>query len=248
VWAAGGGKDGESHVREALGALIRHEAFKGLVSFLPASPASEPALVAEVLTPHPRARDAASGQGDPRPIFFPAVEAGSEFGFAVIAPSLPEGISREEIGEVLEAAAAWLREAVTTEGVGAKTGAGYGWFEIDPQAEERRRAEMEAQAQREADEAAQRQKKAEEKAAEEARIAAMSPEERIAEEIGTLSQQDFAEFAKKLGEKSGEEQRAFLKALLAKEQKDTRKRWKKNKADLWSSLSEIAAKHNINLP
>jgi len=33
----------------------------------------------------------------------------------------------------------WLRAAITEQGIGAKTGAGYGWFIIDPRAEEKRR-------------------------------------------------------------------------------------------------------------
>jgi len=78
-------------------------------------------------------------------------------------------------------------------------------------------------------------------------IALASPEEQAAAEIAGLSEQEFAEFAKSLGEKSVEHQRAFLQLLASKPHKETRKRWKKKKADLWTSVIEVADKLKIDL-
>jgi CRISPR type III-B/RAMP module RAMP protein Cmr6 len=134
LWAADG--DGLL-LREAGDPFAQNDSFKGLLSFLPAYPASTPEIIAEVLTPHPRASLAAQGKGDPRPIFFPAVKEGSTFGFAIVASRSPEGAP---VAKVLKQAGIWLRTAITAQGIGAKTGAGYGWFIINPQAEQARRA------------------------------------------------------------------------------------------------------------
>lgn len=135
VWAAGD----ERMVADAVKSLTECASFRGLLSFLPAQPTEEPKIMAEVLTPHPRAVDAARGSGEPRPIFFPAVKEGSMFGFAVIACWSPEGAP---VKDVLKQAGVWLRTAITEQGIGAKTGGGYGWFIIDAQSEEMRRKAM----------------------------------------------------------------------------------------------------------
>ncbi|MCB1134370.1 MAG: type III-B CRISPR module RAMP protein Cmr6, partial [Verrucomicrobiae bacterium] len=136
AWAAQGDRDAVLSARDSF---TRAESFRGVLSFLPAYPTSEPRIVAEVLTPHPRADRAASGKDEPRPLFFPAVAAGSSFGFAILATWRPANV---DFRELLDQAGEWLRSAITTTGIGAKTGAGYGWFVIDPAAEEARRREM----------------------------------------------------------------------------------------------------------
>ena len=95
------------------------ERHSGSVAFLQALPAnSEWKMTVDVLTSH---------QGcdtkNPVPVFFPAVEAGAVFDF-MIAPT-----ARTEDGD-LEFAERYLKLALTENGVGAKTAAGYGWFEI----------------------------------------------------------------------------------------------------------------------
>lgn len=241
TWAAGGDKDA---VRSARDSFTKSETFRGILSFLPAYPTTEPEIMAEVLTPHPRADLAASGKGDPRPLFFPAVREGSSFGFALLTTWLPEGV---DVAEVLQQAGGWLKSAITTNGIGAKTGAGYGWFVIDPAAEEKRRAEMAAIERRAQEQAEAEALAAAEKQAEADRLAAMSPEQKAAESVAQLNQEQFAEFAKNLADKDEVEQRAFFTVLLSKEHKETRKRWQKKKEDLWASLSEVAGKLNISL-
>lgn len=241
-WAAGG----DELIHEALGKFSDVTEFKGLLSFLPAKPASTRNLtiVAEVNTPHPGARDGAQGRGNPRPLFFPAVEAGSSFGFAVLAQRQVDGVVASE---VLASAVDWLQEAITGNGVGAKTGSGYGWFEIDIEAEARRREEMEqaeaAAAKKEEERALAEKAKAEE----EARLASLSPHDLAMEEIGNLSQQEFAEYAKSLADKEESQQRAFLEVLGSTNHKKDRKRWKKMKPELWDSLKSVAANLNMEL-
>jgi hypothetical protein len=221
------------------------DSFKGVVSFLPAYPTSEPEILAEVLTPHPNAAKAAAGDEEPHPIFFPAVREGSCFGFAILAAWLPPMV---EVDEVLNQANEWLQEAVTTNGIGAKTGAGYGWLAIDPEAEVKRRETMQAFEQKARAQAETEARDAAEKRARADRLAAMSPEEQAAESVSQLNQEQFAEFARKLPEKSEMEQRGFLKVLLTKEHKETRKRWQKNKPDIWNPVSQTASKLQILLP
>ena len=93
----------------------------GAVSFLPAIPADkEWTLVVDVLNSH---RD--SDDKNPIPVFFPAVERGAKFRFAV-APVVGRGTP-----ETLNFAVEMLKSGLTSCGVGAKTAAGYGWFISD---------------------------------------------------------------------------------------------------------------------
>jgi CRISPR type III-B/RAMP module RAMP protein Cmr6 len=241
VWAA---QDNKQLVAEAGAPFTRNDLFKGTLSFLPAYPSEVPKIVAEVLTPHPRAQEAARGQGDPRPIFFPAVEKGSSFAFAIIGSWLPDGV---DLSEVLEQAGQWLRSAITSQGIGAKTGAGYGWFEIDPVAEEQRRELMAELARK----AAETKRKADDleraAAAERDRRASLSPEQVEAEAIMSLSQQQITDFAKALLSKTELQQRAFLSFVLTPALKTDRKRWKDKKPEIWNPIAETASKLGIPL-
>jgi len=114
------------------------EARQGAVSYLPAYPVSANArLEYEVCTPH--YRDYYSGNGknpqaldteNPIPNLFPAVARGVEFKFSLLARSAR--YSDTDASELLDLAVLCLREALTTRGVGAKTAAGYGWFNEVP--------------------------------------------------------------------------------------------------------------------
>lgn len=242
TWAVQGDRDS---VLSARSSFTRADSFRGALSFLPAYPTKEPKIVAEVLTPHPRADKAASGQGDPRPLFFPAVAEGSSFGFAILATWRPENV---DFRELFDQAGEWLRSAITSTGIGAKTGAGYGWFVIDPAAEETRRKEMAALEAKVRLKAENEAHAAVMKKAEEARLAALSPEQLAAEAVRQLNAEQFADLAKNLGGKEEAEQRAFFDVLLGKEQKETRKRWKTKKPEIWSGIAEVAAKLQIPLP
>ena len=95
----------------------------GSVAFLMAIPENNNwKVVPDVLTSHH-----GSDTQNPTPVFFPAVEAGATFRFT-IAPT-----SRVKDGD-LEFAVKCLKTALSENGVGAKTAAGYGWFKIQENA------------------------------------------------------------------------------------------------------------------
>jgi CRISPR-associated protein Cmr6 len=126
---AGGVSDAQAIAQEA-GA----QDFKGCACFLPAYPTTAPTLVVDMVNPHypeyySGKRQVAEDNESPIPNYFPAVEAGSAFGFAVMLNRVPilAGITR---GNLLGQVKQWLERAVTRKGVGAKTAAGYGWFEL----------------------------------------------------------------------------------------------------------------------
>ena len=120
----------------------------GCVAFLPAYPeAGVGRLEVEVATCHhakyyqskePGAK--AADDESPKPVFFPAVAAGVTFRFTLVP-------LRGCTPERLEDARRWLLRALIINGAGAKTAAGYGWFEdvtAEVQADlERQRAEAE---------------------------------------------------------------------------------------------------------
>jgi CRISPR-associated protein Cmr6 len=64
----------------------------------------------------------ASDTEEPVPVIFPAVAAGHVFTFAVLP-------LRDCTSELLSMARTWLVDGLKTFGLGAKTAAGYGWFE-----------------------------------------------------------------------------------------------------------------------
>ncbi len=117
----------------AFAASLETKEFKGIASFLPAYPTEPPTLIVDMVNPHHRDYYRMNGQRpptddeSPRPNYFPAVEVGSAFGFAVVLNRLPSGCQFTS-AELLAAIRGWLERAVTSKGAGAKTGAGYGWF------------------------------------------------------------------------------------------------------------------------
>lgn len=154
--------------------------FAGNVSFLPGYPVDvagaelpmrQPTfgtLELDVVTCHHPAyyrdyrddRLAATDDEDPNPVVFPAVAAGHVFAFA-IRPL--RGCSADH----LTRARNWLAEGLATFGLGAKSAAGYGWFDTSPAIGEavgrHLRARAEAQRrEREAQAEKERQRQAEE--------------------------------------------------------------------------------------
>lgn len=107
---------------------------KGCVTFLPGLPLGTPKLVVDMINSHypkyyqGRSKKATDDE-NPVPNYFPAVEAGSAFGFALVVEGLPENC---EVGTeaILAQARAWLEAAITQKGAGAKAAAGYGWFQV----------------------------------------------------------------------------------------------------------------------
>ncbi|MFO1498739.1 MAG: type III-B CRISPR module RAMP protein Cmr6 [Verrucomicrobiota bacterium] len=110
------------------------EEFKGCACFLPAYPTSSPTLVVDMVNPHypeyySGRRMRAEDNESPIPNYFPAVEAGSSFGFALVINRVPPdwGVNAENLLDQLKQ---WVERAVTSRGAGAKTASGYGWFEL----------------------------------------------------------------------------------------------------------------------
>jgi CRISPR type III-B/RAMP module RAMP protein Cmr6 len=119
---------------QALAEEIGAQDFKGCACFLPAYPTTASTLVVDMVNPHypnyyggrsPRAED----NENPIPNYFPAVEAGSAFGFAALLNRVPD-LPGVTVAALLAQLRQWLERAVTRKGVGAKTAAGYGWFEL----------------------------------------------------------------------------------------------------------------------
>lgn len=108
----------------------------GCLSFLPAMPVGNAAIVTDVLTPHHQKyygsdnedQDSATDDENPIPIFFPAVSKGTTYRFTVTHTAMPNS------SDSLSLASTWLLAALTTLGIGAKTNAGYGWFSPDENA------------------------------------------------------------------------------------------------------------------
>lgn len=112
----------------------------GRVDFLASFPWQSPSpdLELEVLTcHHPRyyAEGGRSGEAtdteDPIPVVFPAVAPGHVFAFAL----------RSSDAEATRSARDWLRIGLSDFGLGAKTAAGYGWFETGDALQAEKRAE-----------------------------------------------------------------------------------------------------------
>lgn len=130
AWACHGN---ETHLKAARDLLPPHDTFAGTVAFLPATPNRDPGLELDVLTPHHTAYhegkpsfENAPDTEDPVPVFFPAIapqKDGDHFTF----PLIPLRLARP--GD-LALAKNWLAHGLELFGLGAKTHAGYGWFQI----------------------------------------------------------------------------------------------------------------------
>lgn len=111
--------------------LPSYEDFAGTIAFLTASPNKDPGLELDVLTPHHTAyyegkKPGAPDTEDPVPVYFPTIKAqaaNEHFTF----PLIP--LARANEGDV-QLAKTFLCHGLELLGVGAKTHAGYGWFEI----------------------------------------------------------------------------------------------------------------------
>ncbi len=120
---------GDTTLDEYLG---NRDPSAGKITFFAAFPYGSAPLEVDVLTchhpdyysqkkDHPRK---ATDDEDPIPVFFPVVKKGATFEF-VVRP-LPRGDSA-----LAERALELLTSALKTNGIGAKTAAGYGWFSED---------------------------------------------------------------------------------------------------------------------
>ncbi len=158
----------------------------GEVAFLSAVPETTARLVVDIVNCHhkeyyARKKPDATDDELPVPSFFPSVEAGARFVFTLV----PRGAD----SELLARAKHWLVLALTQNGIGAKTSAGYGWFEYDEAAEaeaENRRKKEAAEKVAKAQAAAEMARLEAEQAATRARRASMGVLERW-QESGALA-------------------------------------------------------------
>lgn len=129
AWAVG-----SEAIANVIAAEIGSAEYKGCACFLPAYPTSPPTLIVDMVNSHypdyyGGKVKVAKDNENPRPNYFPAVEAGSSFGFAVVLNRVPD-MAGIKVDDLLAQVKGWLQSAVTRKGVGAKTAAGYGWFEL----------------------------------------------------------------------------------------------------------------------
>ena len=224
----------------------RPENQKGGIAFLPAYPVNEARIVVDLTNVHypeyyrtGREEDLFKEQLRPNP--FPVVEVGAQFAFCLV----DNGISKS-IG-LIEAATRWLKTAITVNGLGAKTGAGYGWFSLQPAVlnaiEEQDKIEAEAVAKKAKVEADKLAKAADEQT----RLDSMSPLDRAVEFLLNLSDEFFAKTAKELSSRDEIEQRAMIQLLRDhKDKRDRWKTWKKKKPEIAALIDVVRQK--LNLP
>jgi len=192
---------------------------KGGVDFLSAQPITEPTIMVDISNVHypdyyqsGNLRDLANES--PKPNTFPVVEKGVRYAFCITENGM-ENVG----GELFEKAKSVLIEAITVSGIGAKTGAGYGWFKDVTEV-------VEADAMREAKAAEEKLLAKEKKAAEAAAqaeakakaeiLAALSPCERVLERWkaapnikAIVNSSDIAKF----GTHSEEDKKGIVEAL-----------------------------------
>ncbi|MCC5844865.1 MAG: type III-B CRISPR module RAMP protein Cmr6 [Verrucomicrobia bacterium] len=206
----------------------------GSIVFLDAHPLDNARLEEEILTPH-------TGR-NPVPNVFPAVAAGATFVFALLPGRRLAAFSLEKREQLWTLAQSWLREALTEDGIGAKTSAGYGWFVENIEIAERKDQESQAE-----------QDRLEKERAEAERLAALSPVDQFKEDFLAMGPEPFAHAAKEVGNFETDKQKAFLLVVASREKKDwwkgKKKRAKKDPKDqtVVDVLTQLAAKHKVEL-
>lgn len=202
--------------------------FAGSVAFLPASPNTDPGLELDVLTPHHSdyyrgERAVATDTEQPVPVYFPAVKPQGEHDYFVFA-LIPLRLANDAD---LSRARLWLARGLTTFGLGAKTSAGYGWFDSSEAfhrtiVERRdllaRRAKEEAERKaREEAEARELERKRQQKEEERRALEGLSPDEQEDWKIQQLSDAQFdakvRNFLKRRGAPTEAEKAAIVRAL-----------------------------------
>lgn len=238
--------------------------FAGCISFLPSHPAdlrnkmdglplpipTLGKLELDVVTCHHRdyygkqlndPPPTATDTEEPNPVVFPTVAPGHVFTFA-LAPL--RGASQA----LLRHAREWLRTGLGTFGIGAKTNAGYGWFDASEQlhqtvASTLRSIAQERDAEQRLREKQQREaaEKAKAEQEEQERLAHAPPWEKHRTEYSKLQDESFAAQAKKIVEMTEDQRHGFVLAL--KDRRETAKRWSKRKPgkpDLLKPWQEVA--------
>lgn len=204
--------------------------FAGSIAFLDARPNRDPGLVLDVLTPHHKdyyegKLKTATDTEEPVPVFFPAVkEQGENDHFTF--PLIP---LRRADTSLLNFAQEALRVGLEVFGIGAKTNAGYGWFDasedLNTRISERqkeaieRKRELERQAAEKARLDAEAKARADAKAALAAALEGLTPEQQEDKKLELLSNPQFdakvRAFCKepKKGGPTDAEKQAIVRAL-----------------------------------
>ena len=116
----------QRQIEEAFGWSRRKDSSAGRFVFHDAWPLRWPELIVDVVNNHHRnyydGKDDPGDWENPIPVYFLAVGAGNQFDFAI------SDRERAANDNLLKTACGWLRDALTIEGAGAKTAAGYGRF------------------------------------------------------------------------------------------------------------------------
>ena len=171
--------------------------FAGSVSFLPAYPVDVTGAQLPLTPPqlgkleldvvtchHPEYyrgdRLVATDDEDPNPVVFPAVSPGHVFGFALAA--LPNCST-----DLIRQACEWLALGLSTFGLGAKTAAGYGWFDSSEVVHKAVESNLKERSEREALEARQKAEKEAQDKAEQERI---SRKRELEQTIASMTEED----------------------------------------------------------
>jgi CRISPR-associated protein Cmr6 len=118
----------DDEMDKLLGKMDEDEKLRGDLVFLEGNPVDPPVVERDVVNPIFGAyyRDSNTAPGSylsPSPIFFLALGSRSRYRFGVASQSGSR--------DAAEQGARWLQGALTELGVGAKTGAGYGYWELE---------------------------------------------------------------------------------------------------------------------
>lgn len=191
---------------------------------LPLQPPALGALELDVVTCHhpeyyQAKRSVATDDEDPNPVIFPAVAAGHVFAFAIAS-------LRRCSNEHLNQSRNWLADGLAAFGLGAKTAAGYGWFDTSSNVSDAVQTALANRAEREAEEARREAEKEAEEKAEQERIArkreleqitaSMSEEERADFELDQMDSNRQLQWIEKIEQRSDSEKLAIYRLLQSR--------------------------------
>jgi len=211
----------------ARGLLPKANHFGGAVSFLAAFPYELPDqdLELDIVTGHHQnyyeeKMAVALDTEDPNPVVFPAAATNITFQFAVLPLRGGRNSLSQPGTKVHGLALEWLRQGIETFGLGAKTAAGYGWFEAT-EAVKREIIEKEAleaarlrQQQEEEKERLRRKQQEEERAKLKLALTGLPPEQQEDYKVAQLTPEQFrAKLDNFMTNKIEAEKHAVVRAL-----------------------------------
>ena len=200
AWACASAMD----VFRSAASQLGQKQFAGCIAFLDARPNRDPELILDVLTPHHKdyyesknPNAVATDTEEPVPVFFPAVKEQGENDYFTF-PLIP---LRQADTALLNFAKEALRTGLDVFGLGAKTNAGYGWFDASEDVNARiaerqkeiikRKEELERQAAEKARVDADAKARAADKAELAAVLDGLTPEQQEDKKLELLSDPQF---------------------------------------------------------